>query len=107
MQRHGDELRLVTAPGVSASVKRHLNKAREVALSRAALEVLSIVAYRQPITHAGIEFIRGAGSDSALDSLLQRGLVEHNQHHLLVTTRALDYFGLRDLAELPPLPNGE
>jgi segregation and condensation protein B len=77
-------------------------------LSKAALEVLSIVAYRQPITRAGVEFIRGSASDSALDSLPQRGLVEHNAHHLLVTTRAfIDYLGLRDLADLPPLPGGD
>jgi len=47
------------------------------------------------------------GSDSALDTLLLRALVEHNQHHLLVTTRAfLDLLGLRDLADLPPLAAG-
>ena len=75
-------------------------------LSRAALEVLAIVAYRQPITRAGIELIRGTSSDSALDTLLLRGLVGFNQHHLLVTTRAfLDFAGLRDLADLPPLPD--
>src|SRR6266568_2509326 len=56
------------------------------------LEVLSIVAYRQPITRSGVELIRGSASDSAVESPLQRGLVEHNQHHLLVTTRGfLDY----------------
>ena len=66
--------------------------------------MLAIIAYRQPIARAGIELIRGSGSDSALDTLLQRRLVEHNQHHLLVTTRAfLDLLGLRDLADLPSL----
>jgi segregation and condensation protein B len=66
--------------------------------------VLAIIAYRQPIARAGIELIRGSGSDSALDTLLQRGLVEHNAHHLLVTTRAfLELLGLRDLADLPSL----
>ena len=73
VQRHGDELRLVTAPEVAASVERHLNHPREVALSRAALEVLAIVAYRQPIARAGIELIRGSASDSALDTLLSAG----------------------------------
>jgi chromosome segregation and condensation protein ScpB len=43
-------------------------------------------------------------SDSALDTLLERGLIAHNQHHLFVTTRGfLDYVGLRDLGDLPPL----
>jgi segregation and condensation protein B len=104
VQRDGDELRLVTAPEVSPSVERYVNKPREVALSKAALEVLAIVAYRQPVARSGIELIRGSASDSALDKLLERGLIEHNPHHLFVTTRAfLDLMGLRDLADLPPL----
>ena len=53
---------------------------------------------------AGVERIRGTNSDSALDTLLVRGLVAFDQHHLMVTTRAfLDLAGLRDLADLPPL----
>ena len=108
LQRHADELRLVTAPEVAASIERHLGNPRPVALSKAALEVLAIVAYRQPITRAGVELIRGSASDSALDSLLQRQLVAHNQHHLLVTTHAfLDLFGFSDLAAVPPLPTLE
>jgi segregation and condensation protein B len=104
VQRHGDGLRLVTAPEAAASVERHLNVAKNVALSRAAMEVLAIVAYRQPIARSGVEFIRGSASDSALDTLLQRGLIEHTAHHLLVTTRGfLEYAGLRDVAELPLL----
>ena len=104
VQRRGDELRLVTAPEVSRLVERHVNKPREVTLSKAALEVLGIVAYRQPIARSGIELVRGSASASALDALLERGLVAHNQHHLLVTTTAfLALAGLRDLADLPPL----
>jgi hypothetical protein len=53
---------------------------------------------------AGVELIRGSASDSALDTLLERGLIERNQHQLLVTTRAfLDLSGLRHLADLPQL----
>ena len=63
VQRHGDELKLVTAPEVSCSVERHVNRPREVALSKAALEVLAIAAYRQPIARPGIEFIRGSAGD--------------------------------------------
>jgi chromosome segregation and condensation protein ScpB len=73
-------------------------------LSKAALEVLAIVAYRQPIARSGIELIRGSASDSALDTLLERGLIAHNPHHLFVTTRAfLGLMSLRNLADLPPL----
>jgi segregation and condensation protein B len=104
VQRHGDELRLVTAPEVTRSVERHLNSEKTVALSRAALEVLAIVAYRQPIARSGIELIRGSASDSAIATLLERGLIEYNPHHLFVTTRAfLQFAGVRDLGDLPPL----
>ncbi len=104
VQRHGDELSLVTAPELSKSIERHLGRDRPAALSKAALEVLAIIAYRQPIERAGIEFIRGSASDSALDTLLQRGLIADNPHHLFVTTSAfLDSVGFRDLADLPSL----
>jgi len=104
VQRHGEEFSLVTAPEVHASIERHLGNPRPVALSRAALEVLAIIAYRQPIARAGIELIRGSASDSALDTLLERGLIEHNSHRLLVTTCGfLEFAGLRNLADLPAL----
>jgi segregation and condensation protein B len=68
--------------------------------------VLAVVAYKQPIARAGVEHIRGSDSDSALHTLLVRGLVEFDQHHLLVTALAfLDLAGLRDLADLPALPD--
>jgi segregation and condensation protein B len=106
VQRHGEDFSLVTAPEVAKSIERHLGNPRPVTLSRAALEVLAIVAYRQPVARAGIELIRGSASDSALDTLLDRGLIERNAHQLLVTTRAfLDHAGLRDLADLLPLSN--
>jgi segregation and condensation protein B len=108
VQRAGDELRLVTAPEVASSIGRHLGHPRPAQLSRAALEVLAIVAYRQPIARAGIELIRGSASDSALDTLLQRGLVALNPHHLFVTTRGfLEFASLSDLADLPPLAQFE
>jgi segregation and condensation protein B len=107
VQRHAEEFSLVTAPEVAASIERHLGNPRPVALSRAALEVLAIVAYRQPIARAGIELIHGSASDSALDTLLDRKLIERNAHGLMVTRRAfLDYAGLRDLADLPHLNAG-
>ncbi|MBV9577959.1 MAG: hypothetical protein JO057_05145 [Chloroflexi bacterium] len=49
----------------------------------------------------GGELIRGSASDSALDTLQQRGLIAHNQHHLLVTTAGfLELVGFSDLADL-------
>ena len=73
LQRRGDELFLVTAPEVSASVERHLGNPRPTPPSRAASEVLALTAHVQSIARAGIELIRDAASDSALDTLLQRG----------------------------------
>jgi segregation and condensation protein B len=102
--RDRDELHLTSAGAVAASVERHRSQPRPVALSRAAMEVLTIIAYRQPVTQAGIESIRGTSSDSALGSLLQRGLIAVDDHRLFTTTPAfLQYLGLRDLADLPPL----
>jgi chromosome segregation and condensation protein ScpB len=49
-----------------------------VAPSKAALEVVGTVAYRQPFARASIELIRGSASDSALETLLQRDLIAHN-----------------------------
>jgi hypothetical protein len=72
VQRHAEELRLITAPEVSSSVERHLNVAAPVGLSRAALEVLAIVAYRQPIARSGIALIRGSASSSG--SMIWSGL---------------------------------
>jgi segregation and condensation protein B len=106
--RHGDEIQLVTTGQVAASVERHLNAPRPVSLSGAAMQVLTIVAYRQPVSQAGIESARGTSSDRAIGALLQRQFIALDEHRLFTTTPAfLKYLGLRDLADLPPLPDLE
>jgi chromosome segregation and condensation protein ScpB len=65
VQRHAREFSLVTAPELSASIERHPGNPQPAQLSRAALEVLAIVAYCRPIARPGIELIRGSASDSA------------------------------------------
>lgn len=81
-------------------------------LSAALLETLSVIAYRQPVTRADIEQIRGVAlSSGLLRTLFERGWIREHGHRevpgrpaLLVTTaRFLDDFGLASLAELPPL----
>jgi segregation and condensation protein B len=112
VQRHGEALRLVTAPASSRYVERLLGGPVVSRLSRAALEVLALVAYRQPVTRAEIEAVRGVNSERALDTLMSRGLVAEvgrretvGRPVLLGTTPAfLDYLGLRSLDDLPPLP---
>jgi segregation and condensation protein B len=111
VQHHGEALRLVTAPASARYVERLLGGPTVSRLSRAALEVLAIVAYRQPVTRAELEALRGVNSDRALETLLGRGLVAEvgrrdtvGRPALLGTTPAfLDYLGLRSLADLPPL----
>jgi segregation and condensation protein B len=90
---------------------RRLNKSRPFRFSRAALETLAIVAYRQPITRAEIEYLRGVDSGGVLKTLLDRHLVRilgkkeiAGRPMIYGTTREfLEMFGLRDLAALPTL----
>lgn len=104
-------LQLRTVADHAPWIKR-LVDSRPVRLSQAALEVLAIIAYRQPITRAEIEAVRGvAVNPNIVRTLLERNWVRVVGHRevpgrpeLLGTTREfLDYFGLRTLAELPPL----
>jgi len=84
-------------------------KPRLPRLSQPALETLAIVAYRQPLTRAEIEQIRGVSVDGVMQTLLERGLVEQVGRAEVVgrpitfgtTHMFLEYFGLRDLDELP------
>jgi Domain of unknown function (DUF4158)/Segregation and condensation complex subunit ScpB len=67
--------RLCRTQEEDAEPSPHLNAPRPVALSSAAMQVLTIVAYRQPVSQAGIESVRGTSSDSAIGTLLQRQLI--------------------------------
>jgi segregation and condensation protein B len=94
------------APWVKALVGE---RARPTRLSQPALETLAIIAYRQPITRAEIEQVRGVSIDGVLQTLLERGLVEQvgvaevigRPKTLGTTSLFLEYFGLRNLEELP------
>jgi segregation and condensation protein B len=88
-----------------------LQPAPPLRLSRAALETLAIVAYKQPLTRAEVEHVRGVDVGAVLRSLLERGLVRIAGHRevpgrpmLYATTRRfLEVFGLAALADLPTL----
>jgi len=104
----GDEFQLVTSGQVAASVERHLNAPRPVSLSTPVMQVLTIVACRQPVSQPGIESVRGISSDSAIGTLLQHELISLDAHRLFTTTPAfLEYLWLRDMADLRPLPELE
>lgn len=87
----------------------HLKQTTRKRLSRSALETLSIVAYRQPVTKSELEQIRGVSCDYALQKLLEKELVaisgrsEGPGRPLLYSTsdRFMDYFGLKSLNDLP------
>ena len=84
-------------------------KARPPRLSQAALETLAIIAYRQPVTRAEVEQVRGVNVDGTMQTILERGLVEQSGRAEVVgrpalystTPLFLEYFGLRGLEELP------
>ena len=111
LQRHAEQLQLTTSPSASAAVERYLGAPPPVRLSRAALEALAVIAYRQPVTRAEIDFVRGVNSDTAVATLVARGLVAEigrketvGRPALLATTsECLHYLGLRSLDDLPPL----
>ena len=110
LQWHAGRVQLTTAPGMAAVVERFLGLEATARLSRAGLETLAIIAYRQPVTRPGIDAIRGVNSDGVLKSLLSKGLVQEvgrtdgPGRPILygTTTDFLQHFGLNSLAELPP-----
>ena len=100
---------LVTKAQFSPWLRQLFPEYRSARLSAPAMETLAIIAYRQPITRADIEVIRGVAVDGVLQTLLDRGLVkisgraEVPGRPLLyeTTQNFMDHFGLRNLDELP------
>jgi segregation and condensation protein B len=109
LQLLGEQVQLVTAPENAQFVAALLGLPMAAKLTTAALETLSVVAYRQPITRAQIEAVRGVNSDRALTSLIQHGLVAEvgraqtvGRPALFATTAEfLQQFGLTSLEQLP------
>src|SRR5262245_60845726 len=101
--------RMVTRPELAPWLVRLARTRTRVRLSRAALEALAIVAYKQPVSRPEIDAVRGVNSEGVLDNLLERRLVRiagrkdaPGRPYLFETTREfLIAFGLRDLDDLP------
>ena len=100
----------VTLPDFAPWLKALVGvKARPPRLSQPALETLAIIAYRQPLTRAEMEQIRGVAVDGVMQTLVERGLVEQLGRSEVVgrpmtygtTAMFLEYFGLRSLEDLP------
>ncbi len=97
-------------------VRRVLELRRNTPLSPAAMEVLAVVAYNQPVTRAFLEQVRGVDCSGVVSSLMTKGLIEERGRLELpgrpllygTTQNFLRCMGLSSLSELPPLPdNGE
>ncbi|MDP4162506.1 MAG: SMC-Scp complex subunit ScpB [Bacillota bacterium] len=94
-------------------LKKLVDSPGNTTLSQAALETLAIIAYRQPITRAEIEEIRGVKTERPLHTLMSKAMIKEagraegtGRAYLYGTTKEfLDYFGLKSLDELPPLPD--
>lgn len=101
--------KVVTAPESSPWVRQLFPENRPARLSPSALETLAIIAYRQPLTRADIEAVRGVNVDGVMQTLLERGVIritgraEVPGRPLLYGTTEffLEHFGLRTLDELP------
>ncbi len=106
-----DSWQMTSSPEFAPQVRRALELRKPPPLSRAAMEVLAVIAYYQPVTRAYIEQIRGVDSSSTVGSLAERGLVEDcgymdvpGRPRLFRTTDAfLRTFGISGLSELPDI----
>ena len=107
----GGGWRLFTHPDTASEVERFVLSSRQARLTKAALETLAIVAYKQPVTRHQVSSIRGVNSDGVLRALQDKGLVEEAGREetpgrpiLYATTPTfLERLGLPSLASLPSL----
>ena len=115
LQWSGNAVQLTTAPQTSQVIERFLGLELTTRLSQAALEVLAIISFLQPVTRPRIDQIRGVNSDSSLRTLLSLGLIEEvgrletpGRPILYGTTpEFLQHFGLNSLGDLPSLADDE
>ena len=106
-----DGYQMCSAPAFAAEIRALLEIRRNAPLSQAALEVLAIIAYNQPVTKAFVEQIRGVDSSGVVGSLCQKALIEERGrlelpgHPLLygTTPNFLRCMGITSLSELPQL----
>jgi segregation and condensation protein B len=109
------QYQLTTKKDHAIYLKRLVEAPVNASLSQAALETLAIVAYRQPITRTEIEEIRGVKTERPIQTLVAKILIKEvgraegtGRAILYGTTKEfLEYFGLKSIKELPPLPDKE
>ncbi|RXT13847.1 SMC-Scp complex subunit ScpB [Ammoniphilus sp. CFH 90114] len=104
---------LTTLPEHAVYFERLASSPTHATLSQAALETLAIIAYKQPITRAEIEDIRGVKCEKAINTLMSKKLIQERGRAetagrpiLYGTTKEfMDYFGLKSINDLPPMPS--
>ena len=115
VQRRGQRVQFASAPEAAPYVETFLGLSATTRLSQAALETLAIIAYRQPMTRAEIEVLRGVDCDGVLRTLTARQLITEVGRLETVgrpirygtTFEFLRYFGLERLEQLPSLQTGD
>ncbi len=115
IKRFGSKVQLGTRPMYADAVVRLLQPIQKQSLSQAAMETLAVVAYKQPVTRAEVEQVRGVKCDYSLQSLMIKGLIREvgrkdtiGRPILFGTTdEFLSHFGLRNLDDLPPMPENQ
>ena len=113
LKRYGHHVQLATRAMYAQDVVRLLQPVQKQSLSQAVLETLAVVAYRQPVTKAEVEQIRGVKCDYSIHSLVSKNLIaEVGRKDTLgrpilygTTEEFLSHFGIESLEELPPMPD--
>jgi len=109
LNRAAGGYQFLTKPAYQTSISILLKQQSKKRLSTSAMETLSIIAYRQPISRTEIENIRGVNCDYAVQKLLDKGLIEITGKAESIgrpmlygtTSKFMEYFGINDLNELP------
>ena len=114
LKRFGEHVQLTTGTEFAPYIEKMLQPVQKQSLSQAALETLSIVAYKQPVTKLEIEAIRGVKCDYSIQSLTAKDLImEVGRKDAIgrpilygTTDHFLAHFGLESLSDLPPMETG-
>jgi len=115
LSQYNSTYKLITKSEYSELLTKYFKTGLGTKLSQAALEVLSIVAYRQPITRIEVDEIRGVQSSGSINTFLARKLIKENgkkdvighPNLYVVTDEFFDYFGIKNIEELPKIEKFE
>lgn len=113
--RLNDSYQMVTVKAYAPQVRKAMDLRRNIPLSQAAMEVLAVIAYNQPVTKSFVEQVRGVDCSGVIGSLTTKGLIEERGRLELpgrpllygTTDHFLRCFSISSLDELPPIPKDE